>query len=101
VVEQGKTIADLWDGTELKCYFRRIMSLELYRSWLEVVELVSTTNLSDDEDSLIWQFPSKGTYSSQSLYKIINFRGIQHVHVPALWSIKVSPRVLFFPMDVS
>jgi hypothetical protein len=96
VVEQDKTIADLWDGTELKCTFRRTVSPELYRAWLEVVELVSTIILTDDEDSLLWQFSSQGTYSSQSLYKIINFRGIHFVHVPAVWSIKVPPRVLFF-----
>jgi hypothetical protein len=72
------------------------VSPELYRAWLEVVELVSTINLTDDEDSLLWQFSSQGTYSSQSLYKIINFRGIHSVHVPAVWSIKVPPRVFFF-----
>jgi hypothetical protein len=96
VVEQGKTIADLWDGNVLKCSFRRNLSPELYGVWLEVNELVSTIHLSNDEDSLIWQFSTKGTYSSQSLYKIINFRGIHLVHVPALWSIKVPPRVMFF-----
>jgi len=96
VVEQGKTIADLWDGNVLKCSFRRNLSPELYGVWLEVKELVSTIHLSNDEDSLIWQFSTKGTYSSQSLYKIINFRGIHLVHIPALWSIKVPLRVLFF-----
>lgn len=56
-----------------------------------VVELVSTLELSDEEDSLIWQFSSKGVYSSQSLYKIVNFRGINYVHVSAVWSLKVPP----------
>jgi hypothetical protein len=95
IVEKGKTISELWDGHTLKCSFRRTVSEDLYRAWLEVVELVSTINLSDVEDALIWQFSSKGIYSSQSLYKITNFRGVQPIHVSALWGIKVPPRVHF------
>lgn len=67
------------------------MSEELYSCQLEIVDLVSTI-----EDTLIWQFSSKGTYSSQSLYRIINFRGVQPVHVPAIWDLKVPHRVQFF-----
>jgi mannosylglycoprotein endo-beta-mannosidase len=68
--EQGKTIAELWDGTNLKCTFRRNFSEALYQSWLEIVELVSTIELTEEEDEMVWQYTSKGTYSSQSLYKI-------------------------------
>jgi hypothetical protein len=35
-------------------------------------------------------------YSSQSLYKVINFSGVTSVHVPAVWALKISPRVHFF-----
>lgn len=51
-----------------------------------------------EEDELIWQFNSSGVYSSQSLYKIINFRGVVlvPVHVPAVWNLKIPPRVQFF-----
>ena len=52
--EKGKTIADLWDGEFLKCTFRRNMSEELYQSWLEIVELVATIHLVDEEDEMIW-----------------------------------------------
>ena len=52
--------------------------------WLEVVQLASTIVFSDDEDALVCKFNSNGVYSSQSLYKIVNFRGIVPVHVPAV-----------------
>jgi hypothetical protein len=45
--------------------------------------------------SLIWQFNSSGVYSSVSLYKVINFGGTMPVHVPAVWSLKIPPRVNF------
>ena len=67
-----------------------------FNLWLEVVQLASTISFSDEEDSLIWQFNSHGVFSSQSLYKVINFRGISPVFVPAVWALKVPPRVHFF-----
>lgn len=100
VVEQGKTVADLWDGNNLKVSFRRTLSPELYQSWLEVVELVSTITLSSDQDSLIWQFSSKRTFSSQSLYKNIHFRGsIQFMFLP-YGLLKCFPEFFFPVVDV-
>jgi hypothetical protein len=96
VHEKGKTVADLWDGVQLKCTFRRNMSEDLYQSWLDIVELVATIQFSEEEDEMVWHFNSNGVYSSQSLYKVINFRGIQPVHVSAVWHLKIPPRVHFF-----
>lgn len=50
VNEKRRTILELWDGTNLKCSFRRNVSEALYKSWLEVVELMSTIQLIDEED---------------------------------------------------
>ena len=72
------------------------MSEQRWNDWLEVVQLASTITFSFEEDALIWCFASNGTYSSQSLYRIINFRGIISMHVWAVWSLKISPRVHFF-----
>jgi len=68
----------------------------MQQSWLEVVELVATIHLFNEEDEMVWNFNSSGVYSSQSLYKIINFRGIKSIHVSTVWNIKVPPRVHFF-----
>lgn len=80
----------------LKCTFRRNMSETLYQSWLDIVELVSIIRFSEEEDELVWQFTSSGIYSSQSLYRVINFRGIKPVHVSAVWHLKIPLRVHFF-----
>lgn len=62
-----------------------------------MVELISTVQLTEEEDDMIWQFTSSGVYSSQPLYKKnINFRGIGTVHVSAVWKLKIPPRVHFF-----
>jgi hypothetical protein len=72
------------------------VSQELYQSWLDIVELASIIQFTDEEDEMLWQFSSSGVYSSQSLYKIVNFSGIKTVPVSAVWSLKVPPRVHHF-----
>ena len=61
-----------------------------------VLQLASTITFSFEEDALIWRFSSNGVYNSQSLYRIINFRGVIPVHVSAVWPLKIPPRVHFF-----
>ena len=62
--EKASTIADLWDGTDLKCTFRRTVDSNLNRMWLEVIQIASTISFTDEEDTLIWQFTTNGVYSS-------------------------------------
>jgi hypothetical protein len=96
VNEQNKIIVELWDGVNLKCTFRRCVDVRLYNLWEEVVNIASSIELSGEEDELIWQFDSSGIYFSQSLYAVINFRGVTPVYVPAVWSLLIPPRVYFF-----
>jgi hypothetical protein len=77
-------------------YFQKTVDNRAYRTWLEIVQLASTISFSDEDDTLIWKFTSNGVCTSQSLYKIINFRGVIPVHVLNVWSIKIPPRVQFF-----
>lgn len=96
VNEKTATIGDLWDSENLKCTFRRSVHNRLFSLWEEVVQLASTIVFTDDPDSLVWQFSSNGIYSSQSLYKVINCRGVIPVHEPAVWKLFIPPRVQFF-----
>jgi hypothetical protein len=96
VNEKTGTIADLWDGCDLKCNFRRTVGARLYRQWLEVVQLASTLEITDEEDAMIWQFTSTGIYSFQSLYKVITFRGVVPVYVPSVWNLKAPQEFISF-----
>ena len=64
VNEQKCTIADLWDGVNLKCTFRRCVDSRLFAVWEEIFQIASTIQFVDEEDSLVWQFNSNGVYSS-------------------------------------
>jgi hypothetical protein len=93
VNEQNKTVADLWDGKNLKYTFRRRVDVKLYRLWEEVVAIASSINFSAEEDEPVWTFQSNGVYSSHSLYRVINFRGVFPVYVSAVWKLIIPPRV--------
>lgn len=95
--QQTKTIAEIWDGENIKLTFRRNFSPQMMELWYELQGIIKSTSLcSEEEDSLIWQYESKGVYTSGSLYNIINFRGIQPVYIPSVWSVVVPPRVQVF-----
>ena len=47
-------------------------------------------------DALVWQYGSKGIYTTQSLYAVINFRGVRPVFIPSVWKIQILPRVQVF-----
>jgi hypothetical protein len=65
-------------------------------SW-RYVRLLRLLELNEEEDELIWQLQTSGIYSSHSMYNVINFRGIMHVYVPAVWKIRV-PLGAFFSL---
>jgi hypothetical protein len=64
--------------------------------WYDLNIIDESIHLDDNEDSLIWKFESKGVYPVSSLYSIINFRGVMPIHVPAVWKLKIPPRVHVF-----
>jgi hypothetical protein len=43
----------------------------------------------DEEDSIVWPFKSSSKYSVQTLYAIINNRGVRQVFTPLVWKISV------------
>lgn len=78
--EQGVTIADAWDGVDLKITFRRCVDERLLHQWLDLLSIARSIILVDEDDALIWKLISNGEYTSSSLYAVVNFRG-----VPQLW----------------
>jgi hypothetical protein len=96
VNEQNRTIAELWDGHNLKCTFRRIVDIRLFNLWEEVLSIAASLELNNEDDEPVWQYNSLGVYSSQSLYRVINFRVVLPMFVPVVWKLRVPPRIHFF-----
>jgi hypothetical protein len=56
VNERNKYVAELWDGVNLRCTFRKCVDRRLFDLWDELVNLVTTMEMSEEEDALIWQY---------------------------------------------
>jgi hypothetical protein len=94
--EQTKTIKEIWDGNDLRLSFRRCFDDKLLMQWGELKAIVQQLQLTDEPDQMVWKLSSTGVYSSQSLYAVVNFRGIKQVFVPAVWKLNIPPRVQVF-----
>jgi hypothetical protein len=74
--EQGVTIKEAWDGSNLRFTFRRIVDSRLMLQWGDFLRIAeSIIPREDEEDAIIWQFESSGGFSVQSLCAIVNNRG--------------------------
>jgi hypothetical protein len=58
--------------------------------------VVDQLALNNDSDALLWCYEKSEIYSSQSLYVVINFKGVTPVHIPAIWNIVVPPKIQLF-----
>jgi hypothetical protein len=94
--QQTKTVRDIWDGANLRCDFRRTFSDDMMSQWQEVLAIAETIVFSEDEDQLIWSYETNGVYSSKSMYAIVNFRGVTPIYLPAVWDLKIPPRIQIF-----
>jgi hypothetical protein len=96
VNEQCNTMSEAWDGVNLKFNFRRTVNHRVMDQWYEVLQIASSISFKEKDDYIIWKFNSKSIYSVQSLYGVINDRGVRHVHTPIMWKINVPPRLHIF-----
>jgi hypothetical protein len=94
--QQGKTISQVWDGHILRLTFRRSVSENLMNMWYNMLSIVEDLNLQEDDDQIIWSFSSNGKFSVQSLYAVINHRGVVPLYVSSVWKLKIPPRVQIF-----
>jgi hypothetical protein len=61
----------VWDGTNLRCDFRRTFSDSMMIQWQELLAIAETIDLSDEEDQLIWSYETNGVYSSKFMYALV------------------------------
>jgi hypothetical protein len=79
--QQGRTLGEVWDGQNLMLIFRRSASDRIMNMWWELSSLVEGISLPDEEDQIMWNFTSTGKYAVQSLYAVINHKGVTPVFV--------------------
>lgn len=86
--QQGKTNKEVWDGENLMLTFRRNVSSSVMDLWWELCGLIEDLSLSEEEDQILWSFTSTGTFTVQSLYAVITYRGVTPRISSAIWYIQ-------------
>jgi hypothetical protein len=89
-------VREAWDGHQLKFTFRRIVDSRTMALWHEILHIASEIQFKEGEDAIIRQFTSSRKYSLQTMYDVINDRGIKQVYKPVMWKIYVPPRLHIF-----
>jgi hypothetical protein len=64
--------------------------------WCEILQIAQSLSLTTENDTLLWKFDPNGMLNVKSMYAVINFRGIIHVHVHSTWKLKIPPNIHFF-----
>ena len=90
------TIAESWDGEQIRVTFRRCFDQRLLYQWFEILQIAQSLHLSDEDDCLLWKLDSKNIYSVKSWYAVVNFRGVIPVDITSVWGIKIPPKIQFF-----
>jgi hypothetical protein len=83
-------------GLHLKLTLRRSVDQQLMNRWYDLVSVAESIQYTGEVDAIIWKYESSGVYLVSSLYAIVNFKGVTPVHIPAIWQIKVPPRLHVF-----
>jgi hypothetical protein len=78
----GCSISEAWDGENLKFTFRRTVTMRGMRLWQELLQIASDIVFTDEPNRMIWQFNSVGKYSVQTLYGVVNDKGVQQIYTP-------------------
>jgi hypothetical protein len=94
--QQGKTVHEVWDGQNLMLTFRRSVSSRLMNLWFELTSIIESVSLTEEDDHIMWSYTSSGKYSVQSLYAVINHRGVVPMFVSAVWKLNIPQECRFF-----
>jgi hypothetical protein len=87
-------VSPFWKG--VMWAFRRAVSENLMNMWYDLLGIVENLTPHEEYDHIIWSYNSNERFSVQSLYAVINHRGITPVYVPAVWNLNILPRVQIF-----
>ncbi|WMV52954.1 hypothetical protein MTR67_046339 [Solanum verrucosum] len=96
---QQATVAELWNDQGWNLHFRRNLNdWEMCRITEFLVTLAQFSNLSEEEDSLVWNVGSKGCFTVNSAYEDLNTVGFEEVEWPwkMIWKTKIPYKVNCF-----
>jgi hypothetical protein len=94
--KKSKKFSKIWVDGELRLTFRITFSNEMMQICQELCAVVEDVRLGYESDTLVWCYTKSRTYTTQSFYVVINYRGITPMYIRAIWSIIVPTKIHLF-----
>lgn len=80
----------------------RIVLVEVdFQEWTKVLYIISSTSFTYSHDKIEWKSKASGKFSTQSIYKILNFGGFQPTDSMLWWNLSVPPKIRVFMWLIS
>jgi hypothetical protein len=67
----------------------------MMNQWYKLIQIANSIQTIDEDDDIICQFNSAGN-SAQSMYAVINNRGVKPIFTPVMWKLTVPSRLRIF-----
>ena len=89
------TVYTVLNGDSLNVSFRRHLTGNKLRDWMDLVHRVANIQLGDNKDIGIWQLHKSGQFSVRSMYSALLDVRILHTNQP-VWKLKIPLKVKIF-----
>lgn len=79
-------------------HFTRSLSGILAEEWQQVLFLISisTSSFTHHHDKIAWRWDSSGLFTCRSIYKLLNFRGVNDNKNTIIWTLSIPPKIRIF-----
>ena len=84
----------LSQGTSIR--FSRCLSGILVEEWQQILYLLSTSSFTHHYDKIAWRWETSGQFTCRSIYKLLNFRGVNDNKYVIIWSLPIPPKIRIF-----
>jgi hypothetical protein len=96
-MEPNITVAQVIGYNRYYLSFTRSLTDTLRKQLMELYTKLSTISLNTQEDSYIWRWNNKGTFTTNSCYSWLDFGGVENIQYQSIWSASIPLKIIFFP----
>lgn len=76
--------------------FRRIFLGTDQAEWAQILSIVNSIHISDSLDTLLWRWKVSEKFSTHSIYRLLNKKGVLASHPLIWWTLLVPPKIRIF-----
>lgn len=90
------SISDVLLTQGLSLHFNRSLTGILAVEWHQLLYIISTSSFTHSNDKIAWRWKHSGNFTVRSIYKILNFTGINDNKYAIIWTLPLPPKIRIF-----